>query len=508
MNRTLASLVLVATSFLGFLGGCSSSGSTASRPTTTATTPQLVDQYEPVGTVPMTGGVTQIAFGPASTYALKRTQGPTADELLVSESGTYVLDLTGQTLTLTPTTPAGGSSTSYRFTVLTTSGPAPQAGRLHLTGGGLLSTILTFLFGGQTFQTDTAGNDAGTTPPPTMTGVDATVPGMDASIGVDATGQNCVLVPIDAGAPPHSAQMPVGSMNGIDVSHYQSGIDWPTVLQTNGFAYAKATEGTKYTDTSFASKWQAMSAAGMPRGAYHFFRAAQDAVTQADYFATALAKNGFNAAADLAPMIDVEVTDGVAASAVVSGVRAFINEAQAKLGVTLIVYTAPSFWTATLGNPDQSANPLWIAHYTTKPSPTIPSTWSTYLIWQYSQSVTVAGVASGLVDGDRYNGAAATTPTPADAGTMLVCSGGADASSDVSSDAPPDVSSDAPADVSSDAGLIQGTCTHDVCTAGDPLGQACDSCTMTICANDPYCCDTYWGPSCFTDVQWYCGMTC
>ena len=56
--------------------------------------------------------------------------------------------------------------------------------------------------------------------------------------------------------------------------------------------------------------------------------------------------------------------------------------------------------------------------------------------------------------------------------------------------------------------LIPGTCTHDVCTAGDNLGQACDECTMKVCAADSYCCDTFWGLSCFDSVQKYCGKTC
>jgi hypothetical protein len=56
--------------------------------------------------------------------------------------------------------------------------------------------------------------------------------------------------------------------------------------------------------------------------------------------------------------------------------------------------------------------------------------------------------------------------------------------------------------------IIQGTCTHDVCVAGDKLGQQCDDCTMKVCAVDTYCCDTYWGLSCFDDVQKLCGKTC
>lgn len=56
--------------------------------------------------------------------------------------------------------------------------------------------------------------------------------------------------------------------------------------------------------------------------------------------------------------------------------------------------------------------------------------------------------------------------------------------------------------------LIPGTCTHDTCTAGEKLGQACDECTMKVCAADSYCCDTFWGLSCFEAVEKYCGKKC
>ncbi len=144
---------------------------------------------------------------------------------------------------------------------------------------------------------------------------------------------------------------------------------------------------------------------------------------------------------------------------------------------------------------------------------------------------------SGLVFGDRSSPlcSAATRPTqlgiyavvpgsgyvppvtsPPDAGIdAAIGDAGADAAADVTlldiSDAAFDgyfeASGDGPV-VTTEAGLIAGSCSHDVCTVGDRLGQQCDQCTMLICTNDPYCCDTYWGPSCFTDVQAYCGHTC
>lgn len=69
-------------------------------------------------------------------------------------------------------------------------------------------------------------------------------------------------------------------------------------------------------------------------------------------------------------------------------------------------------------------------------------------------------------------------------------------------------SSESPEGGEGGAGIIAGTCTHDVCVAGEKLGQQCDDCTMKVCAVDSYCCDTYWGLSCFDQVQKLCGKTC
>jgi hypothetical protein len=110
---------------------------------------------------------------------------------------------------------------------------------------------------------------------------------------------------------------------------------------------------------------------------------------------------------------------------------------------------------------------------------------------------------------DRYPApAAGATPAAPNAnagasgGTGNPASGGAPSGS-----APKGGAGDAGKD-SGPQGLIPGTCTHDVCTAGDKLGQACDACTMKVCASDPYCCDTFWGLSCFDSVAKYCGKTC
>ena len=71
----------------------------------------------------------------------------------------------------------------------------------------------------------------------------------------------------------------------------------------------------------------------------------------------------------------VDFCDGASAATLVSGLKKFIAEAESKLGgnVKLVIYTGPSFWIDTLGNPNLSANPLWIAHYTSAAKPIVPA---------------------------------------------------------------------------------------------------------------------------------------
>ncbi|AKT39662.1 hypothetical protein [Chondromyces crocatus] len=55
-----------------------------------------------------------------------------------------------------------------------------------------------------------------------------------------------------------------------------------------------------------------------------------------------------------------------------------------------------------------------------------------------------------------------------------------------------------------------GTCAHGLCQQGGPLTNGCDSngVVATICAADPYCCDTYWDSYCVGHVSSVAGKTC
>ncbi len=186
----------------------------------------------------------------------------------------------------------------------------------------------------------------------------------------------------------------------------------------------------------------------MSRGAYHFFRASKT-LSRRPISSPQSSRVRASTQPPILRMLDVEVTDGASPSDVVSSIRAFLDEAQKKLGATLIIYTGPSFWISTLGNPDFSSNPLWIAHYTKAAKPKVPSHWSNYTIWQFSETLPVAGVASPGVDNDRGQGA--TEPVRPDASV----------DANTSKSCVPDGGD------GGDSGLIPGTCTHDVCVAGE-----------------------------------------
>ncbi|WP_181705255.1 glycoside hydrolase family 25 protein [Chthonobacter rhizosphaerae] len=76
----------------------------------------------------------------------------------------------------------------------------------------------------------------------------------------------CALLDFE---PPGPEEFPV---HGIDVSYYQEEIDWMAVRNAGTtFAWIKATEGGDWLDPKFAQNYMAAGAAGLARGAYHFY---------------------------------------------------------------------------------------------------------------------------------------------------------------------------------------------------------------------------------------------
>src|SRR3954447_6870821 len=198
---------------------------------------------------------------------------------------------------------------------------------------------------------------------------------------------------------------------GIDVSHWQAQIGW---LQAGAagfdFAFAKATEGTTYTDPTYATNRSGAAAAGMKLGAYHFARptAGSDAaavasgIAQADYFvATAQPRRG-----DLLPVLDLEKTGDLGVVRLTTWTQAFLDQVYARVGARPLIYASPSFWKTSLGDTPLFAadgSRLWIAHWTKASLPLLPAAgWNGlgWTFWQWTSCSSVPGIG-GCVDGDR-----------------------------------------------------------------------------------------------------------
>ncbi len=188
------------------------------------------------------------------------------------------------------------------------------------------------------------------------------------------------------------------TVQGIDVSHFQGVVDWQQVAKAGmSFAFAKATDGITYTDPEFAKNWAGIQAAGLLRGAYHFFEANDDATAQAQHF-LATVKLG---PGDLPPVLDVETTAGMSDEQIWSGVATWLQVVEQATGRQPMIYIAPGFWNSHEPDLKLTRYLLWLADYASQPQ--LPNGWTSWLFWQHSESGSVAGV-TGAVDLDLFSG--------------------------------------------------------------------------------------------------------
>ena len=203
-------------------------------------------------------------------------------------------------------------------------------------------------------------------------------------------------------------------VEGIDVSDAQGPVDWAAVRSSGiAFAYLKASQGTYYLSDVFPGNWSNARAAGVVRGAYHFFDPREDGATQAQTF---LAAMGTLEPGDLPPALDLECPDGnsvclgfyggsgaTPAWEIEARVRDFLSTVAEATGREPVVYTFGSYFS---GNGIDASTfthaPLWIADWDGGSCLSVPAPWSAAKIWQYADTGWVPG--AGTVDHDRFLG--------------------------------------------------------------------------------------------------------
>jgi lysozyme len=204
----------------------------------------------------------------------------------------------------------------------------------------------------------------------------------------------------------------MATVPGIDVSYWNAGIDWPKVRAAGQrFVFAKASEGDGYLDPTFDDNWRGAKAAGLLRGAYHFFRANVDAKKQANKFIDYVKSTNDNG--ELPPVLDLETHDGQSRDKIIARAKIWLDLVEAAFDRKPIIYSRQyflqDFFSEVGGGPPAWAKDylLWLAQYPNNyvegSQPYLPRGWFNWKFWQYSDKGRVNGI-NAKVDLNIYNG--------------------------------------------------------------------------------------------------------
>jgi GH25 family lysozyme M1 (1,4-beta-N-acetylmuramidase) len=186
-------------------------------------------------------------------------------------------------------------------------------------------------------------------------------------------------------------------LRGVDVSKYQGKPDWSAAAAAGvRFAFCKATQGIRTVDASFAANWAGTKAAGIRRGAYHYWEQKASPRAQAALLANTLHQAGGLLPEDFPPALDVEGVRVLPASEINERLEETVRAVEELLGVTPLLYTSARIvreWAITL----PARCPLWLAYYSPGDGPALPSGSASWLLWQTGYGRGLPGF-SGDVD--------------------------------------------------------------------------------------------------------------
>jgi lysozyme len=185
----------------------------------------------------------------------------------------------------------------------------------------------------------------------------------------------------------------------IDLSHHNPTPDWPAIKAAGVLGVIhKATEGAGYADPDRRSRLAGAYRAGLLIATYHFLRPGDMAAQMDHYLETIDAAKGERV------VLDHEDAD-VPLSSLLDAIDAIWNK-RPDLQITIYSGNLIKQQLGNNHNPTLAKTSLWIAHYTSNPSPTWPrGTWANWSLWQWTDKEIIPGI-SAPVDGDRWNGTA------------------------------------------------------------------------------------------------------
>jgi lysozyme len=190
---------------------------------------------------------------------------------------------------------------------------------------------------------------------------------------------------------------------GFDISHYQNkeDINWDSLSIGNKtiplkFVVMRATMGNRSADKHFNEFWKQAKQHQLIRGAYHFYRADEDPVIQANNFL----ENVKLESGDLPPILDIEkIPKRKTNKKLVEDLKVWCKIVEETYGEKPIIYTYYHYYKDLLKG-EFDDYPLWLANYNDVPIPSPEDRWD---FWQFTENGIVYGINT-KVDLDMYNG--------------------------------------------------------------------------------------------------------
>jgi len=190
---------------------------------------------------------------------------------------------------------------------------------------------------------------------------------------------------------------------GFDISHYQSkeDIKWDSLSIGNKtipleFVVMRATMGNRNADKNFDEFWTSAKEHHLIRGAYHFYRADEDPVIQANNFLD----NVKLESGDLPPVLDIEkIPKTKSNEKLIEDLKVWCKIVEETYGVKPIIYTYYHYYKDFLRG-EFDDYPIWLANYNDVPAPSPEDQWD---FWQFTENGIVYGINS-KIDLNIYNG--------------------------------------------------------------------------------------------------------
>ena len=193
-------------------------------------------------------------------------------------------------------------------------------------------------------------------------------------------------------------------VRGIDVSYYQGDIDWRAVRASGTtFAYIKATEGGDHLDSKFKRNWRAAKAAGVRRGAYHFYSLCRPVREQIAWFEANVPRDP----EALPPALDMEWVPiskhcraRLSHARIFADLKMFLASLERHYGKRPVIYATASFHRDVLEGAFPRY-PFWLRSVDGPPGKRYA--FRQWHFWQYSAKGSLPGIR-GNVDKNAFAG--------------------------------------------------------------------------------------------------------